>query len=639
MQLDDVKGFVFDVDGSLVHRSADFRSEPLPGAVAVIEAIRASGRPLVLFTNGSHLDPETFAAELRDDGLPVRDDELLTPVVSTISYLRHHLTDRPVMVFGSDEIKRRMEREGIPLIDTDEAEAVFVAHVPQVDLDELETAARAVINGAPLLTANYGPGYWGSNGLIFSRGAMTAAAIAKVTEVEPIVVGKPSDVAVEATTERLGVPSEQHAVIGDDLDMDIALGHLGGSTHDPRPQRDERLARPGRRARHEAPRRCDRRSRGDAAVAVSATDPADLGVTEALSMLGGGSLSSLELVEACLRRIAERDGTHSHEGDPGSINAWVRVYEEDAIAAAKRADEVPAGERPPLHGVPVGLKDVYRGGRQAADRLQPCLRGRPRTGQRGLGEIEGRGDDPAGAPPHPRVHGRGHHRPGRQPLGARSDGGRVERRLGGGARRPDDARGDRDGHGRLASDPLGDVRDLDDQADLRDDLVPRSGPAGAELRPRRTDGADARRLRHRCSSPITRSSGSPRPETPSLRGKRAGAVPAALDGRSGRRRRRRVRFRARGVPLARRRARRGAGAGGGARRRPAAISASCSRSWRPGTADSPTVATSIGRRFASGSKRGRGRAPRRSTTGRRRSSVARTPTPGSIGSPSTASTP
>jgi HAD superfamily hydrolase (TIGR01450 family) len=229
MQLEDVKGFVFDVDGSLVHRGADFRSEPLPGAVAVIEAIRASGRPLVLFTNGSHLDPETFAEELREDGLPVRDDELLTPVVSTIAYLRHRLPDRPVMVFGSDEIKRRMEREGIPLIDTDEAEAVFVAHVPQVDMDELETAARAVINGAPLLTANYGPGYWGSKGLIFSRGAMTAAAIAKVTEVEPIVVGKPSEVAVEATRERLGVPSEQHAVIGDDLDMDIALGHLGGS--------------------------------------------------------------------------------------------------------------------------------------------------------------------------------------------------------------------------------------------------------------------------------------------------------------------------------------------------------------------------------------------------------------------------
>jgi HAD superfamily hydrolase (TIGR01450 family) len=229
MRLDDVRGFVFDVDGSLVHRGPDFRSVPLPGAVEVIEAIRASGRPLVLFTNGSHLDPETFAADLRKDGLPVEDHELLTPVVSAISYLAHHLPGRPAMVFGSDEIKRRMEREGIPLTDTDEAKAVFVAHVPQVDMDDLETAARAVIKGAPLLTANYGQGFWGANGLIFSRGAMTAAAIAKVSGAEPIVVGKPSEVAVETTSERLGVPSKQHAVIGDDIEMDIALGHLGGS--------------------------------------------------------------------------------------------------------------------------------------------------------------------------------------------------------------------------------------------------------------------------------------------------------------------------------------------------------------------------------------------------------------------------
>jgi aspartyl-tRNA(Asn)/glutamyl-tRNA(Gln) amidotransferase subunit A len=94
-------------------------------------------------------------------------------------------------------------------------------------------------------------------------------------------------------------------------------------------------------------------------VAVSTTDPADLGVGEAVSALAGGELSSLELVEACLRRIEERDGTHSHEGDPASINAWVRVYAEDAIEAAKRADRVPADERPALHGVPVGMKDVY----------------------------------------------------------------------------------------------------------------------------------------------------------------------------------------------------------------------------------------------------------------------------------------
>jgi ribonucleotide monophosphatase NagD (HAD superfamily) len=43
------------------------------------------------------------------------------------------------------------------------------------------------------------------------------------------VVGKPSRAAVREISDRLGVPSRELAVIGDDLGMDIALGRLGGS--------------------------------------------------------------------------------------------------------------------------------------------------------------------------------------------------------------------------------------------------------------------------------------------------------------------------------------------------------------------------------------------------------------------------
>ena len=88
--------------------------------------------------------------------------------------------------------------------------------------------------------------------------------------------------------------------------------------------------------------------------------PADLGVLEAAAALQAGTLSSRELVDACLVRVRERDGEHSHDGDPASINAWVRVYEEDARAAADRADErLAAGDAPGLCGIPIGLKDLY----------------------------------------------------------------------------------------------------------------------------------------------------------------------------------------------------------------------------------------------------------------------------------------
>jgi NagD protein len=229
VRLDGVRGFVFDVDGSLVHRDADFRARPLPGAVEVLEAIRASGRPLVLFTNGSHIGPEAFAQGLRENGLPVADDELLTPVCSALTYLARRHPGQPAFVFGSEATRSRMAAAGVPLADSEAARVVFVSHVEDVSLDAMETAARAVSNGAKLLTANYQRGFWGANGIIFSRGAMVTAGIARVTGARPIVVGKPSRAAVEEVSARLGVPSEDVAVVGDDIGMDIALGHLGGS--------------------------------------------------------------------------------------------------------------------------------------------------------------------------------------------------------------------------------------------------------------------------------------------------------------------------------------------------------------------------------------------------------------------------
>ena len=78
MRLDDVRGFVFDVDGTLVHRAGD-TAHVVPGARELLERIGRSGRPFVLFTNGSHVPPAAFARGLRDVGLPVEDDQVLTP--------------------------------------------------------------------------------------------------------------------------------------------------------------------------------------------------------------------------------------------------------------------------------------------------------------------------------------------------------------------------------------------------------------------------------------------------------------------------------------------------------------------------------------------------------------------------------
>lgn len=222
---------MLDVDGTLVHRAgAELRVQP--GAVEMLERIRASRRRYVLFTNGSHATPESFAADLRAAGLPVADDELLTPLQSVQCYLRARRPGAAVLVFAGETPRDYLVRAGVRVVEgaaADAADVVFVAHSDVVDFPRLEQAARAVLGGARLLTASYQPAYAGANGPILSRGAMTAAAIAKASGTRPVVVGKPSRAAVEAFRDRLGTAPEELAVIGDDVSMDIALGHMAGA--------------------------------------------------------------------------------------------------------------------------------------------------------------------------------------------------------------------------------------------------------------------------------------------------------------------------------------------------------------------------------------------------------------------------
>jgi aspartyl-tRNA(Asn)/glutamyl-tRNA(Gln) amidotransferase subunit A len=67
--------------------------------------------------------------------------------------------------------------------------------------------------------------------------------------------------------------------------------------------------------------------------------------------LGAGKLSSRKLTEACLARIEKHDG---------KLHAFVAVYADEALRAARAADEaIAAGHRVgPFHGIPVAVKDI-----------------------------------------------------------------------------------------------------------------------------------------------------------------------------------------------------------------------------------------------------------------------------------------
>jgi Asp-tRNA(Asn)/Glu-tRNA(Gln) amidotransferase A subunit family amidase len=81
-------------------------------------------------------------------------------------------------------------------------------------------------------------------------------------------------------------------------------------------------------------------------------DPSRMSATDAAAAIRCGELSSESLVRACFARISEREA---------QVGAWIHLDEANALAQARTKDEsLSAGTRPgPLHGIPVGIKDIY----------------------------------------------------------------------------------------------------------------------------------------------------------------------------------------------------------------------------------------------------------------------------------------
>jgi aspartyl-tRNA(Asn)/glutamyl-tRNA(Gln) amidotransferase subunit A len=74
-------------------------------------------------------------------------------------------------------------------------------------------------------------------------------------------------------------------------------------------------------------------------------------IAEAASLIAAKKLSPVELTNACLARLHATEAT---------LHAFVLPTEDRALADAKAAEAaiMRNGPRSPMHGIPIGLKDI-----------------------------------------------------------------------------------------------------------------------------------------------------------------------------------------------------------------------------------------------------------------------------------------
>ena len=236
-RLRNARGFIFDMDGTLVLGDrVNHGLRPLPGAISMLEWVRTRPRPYLVFTNGTNRTPADFARVLRDAGLDVPDELMMTPASSAVVMFAKRGFKR-VMVLGVSGLIDPLREAGIevvlPATGTTPAvpavDAVFVGWFREFTMDHLEAACHAVWAGAELYSASDTPFFASAGGRALGTSRAISAMIRSITGCSLTITGKPSPDALRAAAARLGVPARHLVVVGDDPLLEVPLAHRGGA--------------------------------------------------------------------------------------------------------------------------------------------------------------------------------------------------------------------------------------------------------------------------------------------------------------------------------------------------------------------------------------------------------------------------
>jgi NagD protein len=221
------------MDGTLVLGDRNNQGlRPLPGAGPLFAALTELGLPFRIFTNGTSRTPRQYAHALQALGFPVSDDGVLTPASSAVDLLRRR-GHRRVMVLGGKGVTEPLEAAGletVPPLRTTRADAVLAGWFRQeLTFDALEAACDAVFGGAQLYSASQSLFFATAEGRQLGTSRAITAVVRDATGAPVTVVGKPALPALRTAARRLGVATQELAVVGDDPELEVPMAHKGGA--------------------------------------------------------------------------------------------------------------------------------------------------------------------------------------------------------------------------------------------------------------------------------------------------------------------------------------------------------------------------------------------------------------------------
>jgi HAD superfamily hydrolase (TIGR01458 family) len=209
-----IDALLVDLDGVLY-----VEDQPIAGARQAIARLRAAGLALRFVTNTTSRSRAQTLTKLHRLGFDVSPAELVTPATLAVRHCLARGSRRALLVMN-EEVKEDFAE--LVEDDGERAQAVIVGDLGAAfAYDVLNRAFRAVMQGADLVALQKNRYWERADGLSLDVGPFVAA-LEYATRREAIVVGKPARGFFELVLGELGAEPSGAAMVGDDIDSDVA---------------------------------------------------------------------------------------------------------------------------------------------------------------------------------------------------------------------------------------------------------------------------------------------------------------------------------------------------------------------------------------------------------------------------------
>ncbi len=216
-------GLLVDLDGVVwVGR------ELVPGSAEALGELLAAGVEIVFITNNPGKPASAYGERLREAGVPVADDRVVTAGEATAELAAKQGGDT-AFVIGAPAFHDTVAATGLRLLDGEAGRAanvVLVSGHRGFDYEELLTATLALQRGAALFATSRDPtlpmpgGAWPGTGAVLAAVETASGATAEIG-------GKPEPHLFEMARERVRA-ARRVAMVGDRISSDIEGGRRAG---------------------------------------------------------------------------------------------------------------------------------------------------------------------------------------------------------------------------------------------------------------------------------------------------------------------------------------------------------------------------------------------------------------------------